>query len=44
RYKIAVNVFFSSPHRRPFCPFPLVVHWRNELWIRIPLPQILRVW
>ncbi|CAD5177959.1 unnamed protein product [Musa acuminata subsp. malaccensis] len=43
RSKIAVNVFFSSPHRRPFCPFPLVVHWRNKLWIRIPLPQILRV-
>ncbi|CAL9762827.1 unnamed protein product [Musa acuminata subsp. burmannicoides] len=64
RSKNAVNVFFSSPHRRPFClaqilnrrlliilqwtdlivnAFPLVVHWRNKLWIRIPLPQILRV-
>ncbi|CAL9054799.1 unnamed protein product [Musa banksii] len=43
RSKIVVNVFFSSPHRRPLCPFPLVVHWRNKLWIRIPRPQILRV-
>ncbi|CAL9118840.1 unnamed protein product [Musa textilis] len=35
RRKIAVNVFFSSPHRRPFYPFPLV-HRRSKLWIRIP--------
>ncbi|CAL9093443.1 unnamed protein product, partial [Musa hybrid cultivar] len=29
--------------QRLYNAFPLVVHRRNKLWIRIPLPQILRV-